>query len=135
MCGDRACPCQSGRTYNDCCKLAHSGKLPATTAEALMRSRYSAYVLGLASYIVRTTHPKFRDKNFKVQIETWMNQSRWTQLEVLEVLAGLEEDEFGEVEFVAEFCFNGQHQILHERSHFLKYKGRWVYTTGLTSSV
>ena len=127
------CPCESGKTYKACCEIAHSGKLPAITAESLMRSRYSAYVLGIADYIVKTTHPKFREKNFKVQIEKWMNQSRWTHLEVLEVVGGLNEDELGEVEFVAEFYLDGQYQILHERSNFVRYKGRWVYTEGRIS--
>tara|TARA_Y100000589_G_scaffold208207_1_gene196349 strand:+ start:735 stop:1136 length:402 start_codon:yes stop_codon:yes gene_type:complete len=133
MCRNQDCPCESGKTYNDCCEVAHSGKLLATTAEALMRSRFSAYVFGIADYIVKTTHPKFREKNFKVQIENWMNQSRWTHLEVLEVVGGLNEDECGEVEFIAEFYLDGQYQILHERSNFVRYKGRWVYTEGRIS--
>ena len=127
------CPCNSNKTYGACCYDFHSGKSPASSAEALMRSRYSAYVLGISDYVVKTTHPKFRGKDFKENIKNWMNQTRWTDLEVLEVSEGLLDDEMGEVEFVAEFILDGQCQILHEKSTFVKYKGRWVYTEGIVS--
>ncbi|MEE2925454.1 MAG: YchJ family metal-binding protein [bacterium] len=127
------CPCKSGKKYGDCCHLAHSGKRPAVTAEALMRSRFSAYVLRIADYIIKTTHPKFREEDFKENIQKWMNQTRWTHLEILDLSKGLVHQEIGEVEFVAEFFLEGQSQILHERSNFVKYKGRWVYTEGKIS--
>mgnify|MGYP001242089104 FL=1 len=127
------CPCKSGKKYGDCCHLAHSGKRPAVTAEALMRSRFSAYVLRIADYIIKTTHPKFREEDFKENIQKWMNQTRWTHLEILDLSKGLAHQEIGEVEFVAEFFLEGQSQILHERSNFVKYKGRWVYTEGKIS--
>ena len=62
-----------------------------------------------------------------------MNQTRWTHLEILDLSKGLVHQEIGEVEFVAEFFLEGQSQILHERSNFVKYKGRWVYTEGKIS--
>ena len=127
------CPCKSGKKYGDCCHLAHSGKRPAVTAEALMRSRFSAYVLRIADYIIKTTHPKFREEDFKENIQEWMKQTRWTHLEILDLSKGLAHQEIGEVEFVAEFFLEGQSQILHERSNFVKYKGRWVYTEGKIS--
>lgn len=52
-----ACPCGSGATYKECCRRYHDGELPPT-AEALMRSRYSAYSKGLVQYVVDTTHPE-----------------------------------------------------------------------------
>ena len=127
------CPCKSGKKYGDCCHLAHSGKRPAVTAEALMRSRFSAYVLRIADYIIKTTHPKFREEYFKENIQKWMKQTRWTHLEILDLSKGLVHQEIGEVEFLAEFFLEGQSQILHERSNFVKYKGRWVYTEGKIS--
>lgn len=133
MCTDFDCPCESGIDYKRCCFPLHIGKQAAVTAEALMRSRYSAYVLKIPDYIVKTTHPKFREKNFKENIEKWMKQTRWTHLEILDTVDGLDDDEIGEVEFVAEFFLDGQSQILHERSSFVRYKGRWVYTEGKVS--
>ena len=127
------CPCKSGKKYSDCCLLAHSGKCPAVTAEALMRSRFSAYVLRIADYVVKTTHPKFREEDFKENIQKWMKQTRWTHLEILDLSKGLAHQDIGEVEFVAEFFLDGQSQILHERSNFVRYKGRWVYTEGKIS--
>ena len=50
-----ACPCGSGRKYKKCCRVLHNGQA-APSAEALMRSRYSAYALGLADYVMGTTH-------------------------------------------------------------------------------
>ena len=57
-----------------------------------MRSRYSAYALGLADYIVKTTHFKFRGKN-KENIEKWMTETKWTHLEILDTVDGLDNDE------------------------------------------
>ena len=135
MSTDFDCPCESGSEYKRCCFLLHVGKQVAVTAEGLMRSRYSAYALGIADYIVKTTHFKFRGKNLKENIEKWMSETKWTHLEILDTVDGLDNDEIGEVEFVAEFFLNGQSQILHERSNFVRYKGRWVYTDGKVSSL
>ena len=126
----KPCPCMSGKAYAACCELAHQNKRWPLTAEDLMRSRYSAYVIGLVAYIVKTTHPKFRSRNFENEISEWMASSEWSYLEILETNLGSESDEFGEVEFVAEFKFEGQNHILHENSNFVRYKGRWVYTKG-----
>ena len=130
---DFDCPCESGKKYKDCCFLAHCGKHFADTAVALMRSRYSAYALKISDYICKTTHPKFRGKDFKEDVEKWMQQTRWTHLEILDRLKGEADDKVGEVEFIAEFFLDGQSQILHERSNFVRYKGRWVYTEGKVS--
>lgn len=130
MTKNEICPCMSECNYADCCEPAHSGQRWPETAEILMRSRYSAYVLGLANYIVKTTHPKFRSTDFRSEIQNWMNASSWTHLDILETSLGSENDDSGEVEFIAEFQYDGQSHILHERSKFLRYKGRWVYTEG-----
>jgi len=58
-----ACPCDSGKTYADCCGPWHAGLVQgvhAPTPEALMRSRYSAYGLGLIDYLLATWHPSTR---------------------------------------------------------------------------
>ena len=124
------CPCKSGKKYGDCCHLAHSGKCPADTAEALMRSRFSAYVLRIADYVVKTTHPKFREEDFKENIQKWMKQTRWTHLEILDLSKGLAHQDIGEVEFVAEFFWMDKVRSFMNDLILSEYKGRWVYTEG-----
>ena len=57
------CPCDTGRPYETCCGPLHEGRRPAATAVALMRSRYSAYALGLRDYLLETWHPNTRPES------------------------------------------------------------------------
>ncbi len=81
-----SCPCSSGTKYKRCCQKYHKGALPHN-AELLMRSRYSAYALGLSDYIINTTHPDNPDYN--EDTKQWREEidifSRYTQFEKLEV--------------------------------------------------
>jgi SEC-C motif-containing protein len=86
-----------------------------------MRSRYSAYVVGDAAYLVRTWHPRNRPDPLEVAPDPG-----WLRLEVLGTSGGGEDDETGEVEFVATHV-DGP---LHERSRFVRRAGRWVYLDG-----
>ena len=60
-----ACPCGSGRAYAACCGRLHSGAENAASAETLMRSRYSAYVLKLEDYLLATWHPDTRPRQLE----------------------------------------------------------------------
>lgn len=131
MAGDRGafgattagpCPCGSDAEYGVCCGPLHTGESSATTAEQLMRSRYAAYVLGDAAYLVRTWHPRNRPDSLEVAPDPG-----WQRLDVLDVTGGGEDDEAGEVEFVATHL-DGP---LHERSRFVRRAGRWVYLDGV----
>lgn len=131
MAGDRGafgattagpCPCGRGAGYAQCCAPLHSGESVALTAEQLMRSRYSAYVLGDAAYLLRTWHPRNRPDPLEVAPDPG-----WLRLDVLDVTDGGEGDETGEVEFVATHV-DGP---LHERSRFVRRGGRWVYLDGV----
>ena len=81
------CPCGNLQTYEQCCEPYHRNK-NAPTCEALMRSRYCAFVFGLVDYLYETTHPSHRAKNLKGEIAFTCKEFEWTKLEVLEVWQG-----------------------------------------------
>jgi SEC-C motif domain protein len=116
------CPCGSGADYRTCCEPLHHGERQATTAEELMRSRYSAYARGDADYLFRTWHPRTRPGD--VTIDPGIV---WTSLEVLDTVAGGVGDEHGEVEFSAHYESAGQPDVMWERSRFERRAGRWFY--------
>ena len=70
------CPCGGG-IFAACCGPFISGSRPAPTAEALMRSRYSAYVTGAADYLLATWHPASRPEGFELQDEIHWQGARW----------------------------------------------------------
>ena len=120
------CPCGLPLAYADCCGRWHEGALhlQAPTAEALMRSRYSAFVLGLQPYLLDTWHPDTRPE----AIEPDTPGLRWLGLEVREHLV-LDADH-AEVEFVARHKLAGRAYRLHERSRFTRAGGVWFYVDG-----
>ncbi|MCP5277886.1 MAG: SEC-C domain-containing protein [Thiobacillus sp.] len=119
------CPCGSGKPYRDCCGPCHDGSRPAPDAEALMRSRYAAYVLGDADYLLATWHPRTRPPRLDLDEEP---VPRWLGLAVKGHL-GLGPEE-ARVEFVARYKIDGRAHRLHETSRFLKKNGRWYYVDG-----
>ena len=120
-----SCPCNPSATYADCCKPLHEGA-PAASAEALMRSRYSAYVLGLRDYLADTWHPSTRPIPFELDDTPGL---RWLGLDVKRhVDAG---DGTAMVEFVARYKAGGAPAVrLHEVSRFERVDGRWLYVDG-----
>ena len=123
-----ACPCGSNYPYAQCCELLHLGLDHATTAEALMRSRYSAYVLRLSEYIVQTWHISTRPQDLDLSEDT---QTKWLGLNVICNFSGEQPDE-AFVEFVAKYKVGGQGaQRLHETSRFVRENDRWLYVDGV----
>jgi len=126
-----ACPCNPAVAYAGCCGTLHAGKTCATTAEALMRSRYSAYVRGDAGYLLATWHASTRPT--ALDLGTAAN-TRWLGLEVRRhALTG--SDASGRttatVEFVARHRSGGGPAVrLHEISHFVREGARWYYLDG-----
>jgi len=96
------CPCGSAKSYEHCCEPYHKN-FQAPTAEALMRSRYSAFVFGLVDYLFETTHPSHRTNNLKEEIALTCKALAWTKLEVLNVWQGGVNDKVGKVSFRASF--------------------------------
>lgn len=122
------CPCGSGRPFDQCCGPLLAGRQKATTPEALMRSRYSAYATRNFDYILDTTDPQRRQDLDHEANRDWMNSSTFTDLEVLHAT---EDGNTGEVEFIARFRRNGgAEQTHHERSRFRKQAGRWYFRDG-----
>ncbi|OQD54366.1 hypothetical protein BM536_020420 [Streptomyces phaeoluteigriseus] len=128
----RSCPCGLPEPYEGCCgrfllppRTASTGGTPATaaapTAEALMRSRYSAFVKGDAGYLLRTWHPRTRPG--RLDLDPGM---RWTGLEILDTVDGSAFHTTGVVEFRASY----RGGALRERSRFERVEGAWVYVDG-----
>jgi SEC-C motif-containing protein len=123
------CPCGSGRNYSECCEPLHNGAQAAASAEALMRSRYSAYVKGQIGYLGESLHPDHRDDYDEQATRRWAQKAEWTGLEVRSTEAGSSEDE-AVVEFVANYRENGKPHRHHEFGHFVRNEGRWYYLDG-----
>lgn len=122
-----ACPCGSGQTYAACCRIfIDNGVLPAT-AEQLMRSRYSAYVLAREDYLLRTWHGSTRPANLGL-LEA--GPVKWLGLKILRCEAGAPGDCEAIVEFVARYQVNGRAERLHEACRFLCEAGQWLYVDG-----
>jgi SEC-C motif domain protein len=121
-----ACPCGSGRPYANCCGPLHAGTALAASAEQLMRSRYSAYVLGEREYLLATWHPSSRPDAMSLDDG---GGTRWLGLAV-----GRHEQAAPDqavVEFVARYRIGGAPAVrLHEVSRFLREDGRWYYLDG-----
>jgi SEC-C motif domain protein len=120
-----ACPCGLPRALADCCGRWHAGE-PAPDAEALMRSRYSAYVLGLTDYLLATWHPDARPAGLQLDppgTRAWLGLAVRAHRRI--------DDNHAEVEFVARSRVGGASaQRLHERSRFVRENGRWYYVDG-----
>jgi SEC-C motif-containing protein len=123
------CPCGSGKPEQACCGPYLAGERPAPTAEALMRSRYTAYVRGAIDYIVDTHDPVKREDVDRDAATKWSKQAKWLGLEIVSS-AGGEADSEGAVEFIARYQLGGQARMHHERSRFRKEGGAWFYVDG-----
>jgi SEC-C motif domain protein len=125
------CPCggvPAGSSYDACCARYHAGAqhLPAPTPEALMRSRYSAYALGLSEYIRDTWHASTRPET----LSRFDAADKWLGLEIKDAPKAIGDEGF--VEFVARSKPKGGGAAirLHERSRFVREGGRWFYVDG-----
>ncbi|BBI98581.1 UPF0225 protein [Ferrigenium kumadai] len=116
------CPCGSP-DYAACCGRYHGGT-PAPDAEALMRSRYSAYVLKLEPYLLATWHPSTRP----AALDLAADDAKWLGLEVNN--HSPQDAEHATVEFVARYKIGGRAHRLHEISRFVREVGRWYYVDG-----
>ncbi|MBL8918916.1 MAG: YchJ family protein [Myxococcaceae bacterium] len=120
------CPCGSGAALSACCGPRHDGSVPAETAEALMRSRYSAYALGLGEYLVATSSRA----GDAAELAAWGRSVGWVGLSIIDRERGGAADAAGRVRFVARFVERGALVALEEDSRFEKVDGRWRYVEG-----
>lgn len=120
------CPCGSGKVLAECCGQYHAG-VPAPDPQSLMRSRYTAYVLGLETYLLATWHEDTRPAELGLEAAL-----KWQGLDVRSF--SIEGDE-GRVCFVARYKVNGRAGRMSETSRFLRENGCWLYVDGAVDEV
>jgi SEC-C motif-containing protein len=119
------CPCGSNRNLIDCCGRYLDGIDTPPTAEALMRSRYTAFTLNCEDYLLATWHPSTRPEALGLKEEV---ANKWIGLEIKR--SELADAGNAIVEFVARYKVNGRAHRLHEVSRFVREEGRWFYVDG-----
>ena len=123
------CTCGSGIAYAECCEPYIKGVKNAPTAEALMRSRYTAYVVHAVDYIMETIHEDTRSTINRDYIKKWSEKAKWLGLKIIAVEGGGAYME-GKVEFEATYEMDGLHKIHHETALFKKVGNCWFYVKG-----
>ena len=118
------CYCGNSLLFQNCCEPYIKGIKEAPTAEALMRSRYSAYASAEANYLVATTHLSTRKFHKKADILAWSKNNQWLKLEVL---ASTETTVTFKAYFLDE---NLKDQVHYEHSNFKLENGKWFYVDG-----
>ncbi len=124
------CPCGSSKNYNDCCEPAIEGIKPAQTAEQLMRSRYTAFAVGMSDYLFNTTHPDHRQELSIELLNEQISMTTWNSLEIVDTEQGQEGDKEGQVSFIASFSSEEGDAQLHETSRFIRDNDHWYYVDG-----
>ncbi|MFV5699739.1 YchJ family protein [Flavobacterium sp. ZT3R17] len=121
---EKTCYCGSQKNFQECCEPIIKGIQKTSTAESLMRSRYSAYATHEVNYLLATTHVSERKYYSKTEILKWATSNQWLQLEIINTTANT-------VEFKAYFLDSKlQKQIHHELSTFKLENGSWFYVDG-----
>ena len=121
------CECGSGVSADRCCVRYVEGEVAAPTAQALMRSRYYAFIHRNAEYLLESWHPSSRPTTLDFEQDT----TQWQKLQILDCVDGDVNDTRGIVEFKAYYVDGGRRHCLHERSSFIREAGRWYYVDGV----
>lgn len=114
-------------SFERCCGPVIEGAQPAATAEALMRSRYTAYVQGAYGHLEQSLSEEQRADFSLDSTRQWAEQSEWLGLKILHTEAGGPDDAEGVVQFSARFKIDGKEQTHVETARFTREAGRWVY--------
>ena len=125
------CLCGSNITYGECCQPFHTAQKIPTTAEALMRSRYTAYALRDGAYLQATWDITKRPESIDFSRET----INWLRLEITETKKGGIKDSKGQVTFKAFYSQDNEEYVMNEISRFTKQGGRWFYLDGIIKSI
>lgn len=128
---ENLCPCGSGKTYDQCCEPIIKGTAAAETAEALMRSRYTAYVKHEIDYIAKSCVNN--DEESQIDMEEtrrWSEESEWLGLKIIRTEKGKASDTKGMVEFSATYERKGMKDVHLEHANFIKKDGVWLYESG-----
>jgi SEC-C motif-containing protein len=124
------CPCGSGLAYGLCCGPYIAGAKKPATAEALMRSRYTAYTVQAVDYIIDTCVSGGERDIDRRATEKWSRESKWLGLRIIALEKGGLADTEGSVEFEARYEQDGLKKRHHEIGRFKKQDGRWLYDDG-----
>ncbi|GGF70274.1 YchJ family protein [Wenyingzhuangia marina] len=125
------CACGSKKSYKLCCELIHKNIELAKTPLELMKSRYTAYVLGDIDFLMLSHHSSTRPISEKEEIFKWTQSVEWKGLEILEAKEIQTSEGF--VTFKAFFIENCIPNLIHEKSRFLKENDHWTYIDGIHS--
>ena len=123
------CPCGSALEYSSCCQRYLSGAELAPGPSQLMRSRYSAFVMKDADYLIKTWHPSCQAQQFRAELEKGFAHTEWLGLTLFASDDGRAANECF-VSFIARFNDNNRPGAIIERSRFLKENGQWYYIDG-----
>ena len=118
------CYCGNSLSFQECCEPYILGFKNVSTAEALMRSRYSAYVVAEADYLLATTHVSTRKSYKKSDILQWSQANKWLKLEII---ASTENTVTFKAFYLDE---NLKAQVHYEHSTFKLEDGKWFYVDG-----
>ena len=126
------CPCASLKKYKKCCKPFHDKITFPKTALELMKSRFSAFAVLIADYIIFTTHENNSD--YISDLKSWnqdiMNFSKNTRFERLEILDFIDDEVESFVTFRATLFQDNTDISFIEKSRFLKVEDKWLYIDG-----
>ncbi len=124
------CPCGTGKDYKECCKPYHLEEKWPANAEALMRSRYSAYVVKEIDYIAKTHSPKAPTKIDLDATKQWAQDSEWMGLKIIKVEENPENNKRSNIEFIASYNLKGNSCEHHELAEFEKINDKWFFHDG-----
>lgn len=117
------CPCQSQKEFSECCEPIILGQKKATSPEALMRARYSAYVKVNPEFLKNSLAPEARGDFKESDVREWARSSEWMGLDILKA-------EGNQVEFIAKYKTQGKVLEHHEVSTFRKTGDQWYFVDG-----
>lgn len=126
---DALCPCGSSQAFGECCQPQHGGAA-AASAEAVMRARYAAFVVGDMDYVENTLTAEAAKEFNRSAIQAMAGSVEWLGLDVRRTESSGEGGESCDVEFVARFKEGHQDKAHHELAHFKREGGRWLYADG-----
>ena len=124
------CPCGATQDYETCCEAIIKGQKPAETAEQLMRSRYSAYVMKEIDYLRTSLHPDQRADFNEKTTRAWAEGAEWHGLEIIGSTGGGPDESEGRVEFSVSYTEKGVKKDYRERATFSKNDGTWYLVSG-----
>ena len=121
------CPCCSGKPLNDCCGPYLQNLRSAPTAEALMRSRYTAYTLLDTAYLNKTSKTSKNGDFDEASVTAWAQGVTWLNLDIVDVKDGTAHDKQGEVSYIVRYKERNSEKVIAEQGLFKKIDNEWFY--------